>query len=375
MSRHPLLLRALSILIGLTIPLLLAEGVLRLLPVWSALASQPVTAADPVLHFAPHRDFIYSSDWKFSIVNRGRTNNFGFINPQDYDSASGPPLLAIVGDSYIEALMLPFEETLQGRLARIVGPGGRVYSFGVSGGPLSQYLAEAEFAHQKFHPDGLTIVVVGNDFDESLLRYKSAPGFHYFAETTQGLQLTRVDYHPSLGRRLIRSFALSRYLFGNLKLGESLASLIATFHGDSAKVTDFAGNTRFRADSERVAASRRAVDQFLIEVPRRSGLPASRIQFLLDGVRPELYSDDGLRRAEASYFGQMRRYFIARAGAAGFEVIDLQPRFVEKFHREGVRFEFSTDAHWNASGHAEAAAAVVQSEVFRHLFPALAGTH
>jgi hypothetical protein len=109
------------------------------------------------MHFALNRNFTYSSDWQFSIVNRGRTNNFGFINPQNYDSASGPPLLAVVGDSYIEALMVPFENTLQGRLARIVGLRGRVYSFGVSGAALSHYLAEAELARLRFHPDGLTM--------------------------------------------------------------------------------------------------------------------------------------------------------------------------------------------------------------------------
>ena len=67
---------------------------LRFLPVSTGLRSLPVTAADPVLHFAPNRPFVNSLGWNFYNVVRGRVNNAGFVNDQDY-ARDGPPLIAV----------------------------------------------------------------------------------------------------------------------------------------------------------------------------------------------------------------------------------------------------------------------------------------
>jgi hypothetical protein len=39
------------------------------------------------------------------------------VNDQVCDSTATTPLLAVIGDSYVEALMVAYRETLQGRLA------------------------------------------------------------------------------------------------------------------------------------------------------------------------------------------------------------------------------------------------------------------
>src|ERR1700730_5286939 len=51
------------------------------------------------------------------------------------------------------------------------------------------------------NPQGIAITVVGNDFDESLFKYKNEPPYHYFAELPDGrLELRRVDFRlPWLG--------------------------------------------------------------------------------------------------------------------------------------------------------------------------------
>src|SRR5215203_4239747 len=105
------LLAVLSILIGLLTPLLIAEVVLRFLPVRTGLETMTVNERNPVLRFTPNREFTYSKGWNLSLVNRGRTNNYGFVNAQDYDTTAHAPLLAVIGDSYVEAVMVPFAET------------------------------------------------------------------------------------------------------------------------------------------------------------------------------------------------------------------------------------------------------------------------
>lgn len=91
---------------------------------------------------------------------------------------------------------------MHGRLARFAGARGRVYSFASSGSPLSQYLAYAELARDRFRPDALVVVVVGNDFDESLLEYNSAPGFHYLKRDPERkfvLELCRLRLRCCIG--------------------------------------------------------------------------------------------------------------------------------------------------------------------------------
>jgi len=350
--------------IGVLACLIVAEIVLHFLPVPSGLKTPTVDAHNPVLRYAPNRRYTMSIGWNFAVVNRGRVNNYGFINDQDYDSTLHTPLLAVVGDSYVEALMVPYHATLQGRLARLVGAEGRVYSFGFSGGALTQYLAEAEFVKGIFRPSGLVVVIVGNDFDQSL---EKNIGYHYFEKDSHGLRLARMDYHAHRFPWIWWS-AVFRYLTLNVRLRQRIAIFAARF-GKATDGSRWVGNTAAAADSQRLAASRQVVDEFLAELPSRSGLPPSRILLVVDGMRPDLYSAEGLRAAAGSYFDLMRRYLIGEAARGGFELIDMQPRFIERYRRDSLRFEYPIDVHWSGVGHEAAAEAVATSHVFRRTFP------
>src|SRR5712691_1933752 len=174
-----------------------AEIVLRFLPVATAIRATPVSAAVPVFHFTPNQDFVFSRGWDMAMVNRGHVNNAGFVNDQDYRKEAQTPLLAVIGDSYIEAAMVPYAQTMQGRLARYLEGRLRVYSFGTSGAPLSQYLIWARHAVRDYGAQALVINVVGNDFDESLAAYKTGPGFwHYVSDTNGELHLRLFGYSP-----------------------------------------------------------------------------------------------------------------------------------------------------------------------------------
>ena len=342
---------------------LLLEIGFRFLPVNQGLASMPVDENSPILRFRPDRTATWSKGWNFSIVNRFHSNNFGFINDQDYDPGGEPPLLAVIGDSYVEAVMTPFAETVHGRLASRTRGKGRVYSFASSGSALSQYLAYARFARDNFRPAGLVVVIVGNDFDESLLSDGSPPGYHYFSDDTRGgLELVRLDLEYGFSRRLIRRSDFLMYLLLNLRL-TSLPDRLGHAGGD------FAGNTRRAADPERVAGSERVIEAFLERLPAAAGLPPGKILLVLDGVRPDLY-DSAAREAGAdSYWGVMRRTLAGRAGQAGFEILDMEPVFRNRFDEDGRRFEFEDDAHWNGYAHGLVADKIAASPVWEQLFP------
>jgi hypothetical protein len=326
------------------------EIILRLLPVNQGLLTLPVNDANPVLRFKPNREATWSRGAGFSIVNTVRTNNYGFINDRDYDPDSDLPLIAVIGDSYIEAAMVPFPQTGHGRLATALESRARVYSFAGSGTALSGYLAYAAYARDVFRPERMIILVVGNDFDESFCRYKDAPGYHCFVPSPDGSWiLKRNDYQPSFLRSLSRRSRLALYLLVNCRLYETVTSLKDALTGNQNAT--YVGNTLAEASDERLTDSRQAVDLFLIRLPEAAGLDPGDILLCLDGIRPALYEPGGLEAVRGTYYDAMRRYFMERAREKGYPLLDLQPVFVDDYRHHQKRFEFLHDGHWNERGH------------------------
>lgn len=357
-SRRKLLLRLMLVVFGLGLPLALAELGLRFLPVTGIMAVMPLNGANPVLRYVPNQDVVWSNGWNFWATNKVHINNDGFINERDYTRASLPPVVAVIGDSYVEAVMVPFRQTLNGRLQQMVGQRARIYSFGKSGAPLSEYLAWAEHSRIQYGATAMVISVVGNDFDESLVRYRTVEAGHYYVAGEGGdLQLQRFDYAPKLYRRFIRQSALVRYLMGNVR--------IAGIVQGQRPSADFVGNVAATKSEAVVAESQRVVAAFFRDLPAKSGLPPERIVFTVDAMRPQLYQPETLSAAENSYFGRMRRHFIQEARARGYEVIDLQEVFRSDFAARGLRFEFPKDSHWNVVGHDLVAQSVAVSRTVR----------
>jgi hypothetical protein len=354
---------ALTMILSVGMILAAAEIVLRFLPVAGGFNTIAVTDADPIFRFTPNQNVTWSKGWNFTMVNRVHVNNAGYVNDQDYDAADPRPLLAVVGDSYVEAVMVPYAQTLQARLAAAVAPRARVYSYGASGAPLSQYLIWAREARERWKASALIIVVVGNDFDESLAVYKTGPGFHHYVAGPDGkLTLRRFDYQPSRLGILVRSSALARYLVFHLNVREHVHALIEnvlTFVG-SARAETYVGNTAAANDSERLRWSEAAVKAFLRDLVAYAGWRPEQVTFLVDGIRYP--STDPV--VMLSYFTRMRNYFISESQKAGFEAIDMDTHFFPRFKATNERYDFPTDGHWNGLGHQLAAEAAQKSTMF-----------
>ncbi len=357
--RISVVLGFLTIAGSLLFSLLMIEIALRFLPVCSSLEKLPVDQHNPILRFPSNQNFVYAKGWDFGILNHGRFNNYGFVNNQTYQSNPEDLLLAVIGDSYVEALMVPYEQTLQARLAERYKEKGKVYSFGISGAQLAQYVAMGEYVWQEFHPQGLVFVIIGNDFDESLVKVRA--GLHLFEKHSQdqSLRLIRTDYQPTGLEKILKHSAIARYLWSTVGIG-NLSRLPQWFARSEVM---YVGNTSSEAAEERVRDSRMVIDAFFLELSRRIGLEPSRIQFLVDGMRPQLYSPEDLATTRESYFDLMRQYFIETATSRGYEVIDLQPAFIARHQEDKARFEFPTDGHWNGLGHQVAADAVFASSL------------
>jgi hypothetical protein len=360
--RRAVIFSSIASVCGIALSLLILEIALRFLPVTSATGTMVVDQTNPIVRFTPNQPFTFAKGWQFAILNSGRINNYGFVNDQDYTRHDQGGPLIIIGDSYVEARMVPYQQTVQGRLAELLQNKRKVYSIGISGAQLAQYLAFAQYAWTEFHPEGMVFVIVGNDFDESLTKYRKEPGFHHFQEdpVTHDLKLVRIDYRPGPATRLLKNSALVRYLWGTVGVG----SIARSVSKRTEHAVQYVGNTAAYASEDRLSDSRRVVDRFFAELPERVDLEKSRVLFVIDAMRPDMYSELDLSRAKESYFDRMRQYFLEQAERNGYEAIDMQPRFVLRHRRDGSRFEFAIDAHWNGVGHEEAANAIASSRMF-----------
>ena len=331
--------------------LILAEVALRFFPVNELLGSLPVNKTNPMLRYLPNRDLTWSKFADFSMVNEVHVNNYGFLNDKDYVKSATSPLVAVIGDSFIEAAMIPFPETLQARLDAKLGNTWRVYSFARSGAPLSQYLACAQWAVEVFHPSYLIFNIVSNDFDESLLDNASFQGFHYFQHTSEGWFLNRIDYTPSLGSTLVRHSRLLAYLLTNAavqNIPQQVMNLFTTTPADGPEGS---------ANDKRLEDSRAAMDAFFTLLPQLVDLAPGKICFVMDADRPGVYRD----APKPNVFGTVRAEFLQQASARGYRTIDLNPVFREDYRIHAKRFEFPMDGHWTPYAHGLAAETILRS--------------
>jgi hypothetical protein len=351
------LLNLLTVMASVGLLLLCAEVVLRFLPVATAPAVEPPTAENPIQRYVANQPFTWSFDWDMHDVVRGRSNQQGFLADTDYDPGDKRPLVAVAGDSYIEALRVPFAETLTGRLQAALGAGGRAYAFAQSGSPLSQYVAYARHACATYRPERLVVNVVGNDFDESVFQHRLRNGIHHLYPRSDGgfdYKLTPLPA-PGLVERITRRSALALYLMRNM----DITRLLARMGINPARAEPrYVGNTDATADPARVDEGYRVIDWFLAELPRAACLAPRDIVIVVDGTRPDLYVASSLAAAQTSYFVLMRQRLIAQARDDGFAVVDAEPLFVAAYAADGRRFEYPKDGHWNTHGHAVVAAAV-----------------
>jgi acetyltransferase AlgX (SGNH hydrolase-like protein) len=346
--------------VSIVFTIALLEIVLRFLPVAWAPPVQPPTADNPIQRYAPNISYTWSLGWNFYVVTHGRTNAQGFIANFDYDATATTPLVAVVGDSFIEALQVPFAESLTGRLQDAMGNSGRAYAFAQSGSPLSQYIAYVQHASTTYHPQKIVVTVVGNDFDESIYSHRKRDGIYHLYPRSDGdfdFKLTPLPM-PGLVERILRHSALALYMVRNV----GISNVAGWFKPKTAQAGErsdvYVGQTLAAADPARIAEGERIIAWFLTNLRRAASLAPRDIVIVIDGMRPQLYYSLAPAAAPRSYFGLMRGKLISEAKARGFQVIDMERVFRAAYAVNHLPFEYPNDAHWNPHGHAVVAAAV-----------------
>ena len=324
----------------------LLEVIFRILPTSDSLMVKPVTNDDPILKYTENREVTKQIGFNFSHVNTININNYGYATDKFFQEKSikNKPVIAVIGDSYVEALQVKNSNTFHAILDDKF-ENYDFYPFGMSGSPLSQYLAFAKFASNHFEPELYIFLIIENDFDESFGNVRKTPGFHYFDDIT-GLKL--VEYQPSKIKQLARKSAFLRYLHLDLNITTQLRRVFIP--------TSVNREINTKYGEAFLNIGRKANAKFLQGVKELSS--SAQVIILLDGDRQALYS--GLIDRDRNNYVNILVSELGESAKniANVSVIDLHNNFRDDYLKYGKKFNYDYDYHWNELGHSVAAQAL-----------------
>jgi lysophospholipase L1-like esterase len=313
---------------------------------------------DGLVRYAPNQDGIWRV--RAEIAAPYRINAQGWNSGiGDYAEARRPGVrrIAIVGDSFVEALQVPYDRSVGEDFADGFGAKGgpvEVYRFGISGAPLSQYLHMIEHEVVRYRPDWVVVVVVHNDFDES---YKFKAGRYTSSflklQVAHGQVLREIlplPWHPGAVEWL-RQTATARFFLYRWQVRPELLAdlLLPRAHATIAANTDITAVLADRADVTAVT------DYLFGRIDGAVRAMGARLLLVMDGDRSAIYRD------APSPALALNRLVADTAARHHIPLVDLEPVFLADWQANHRRFDFDADSHWNEHGHAVAAAAIAQA--------------
>lgn len=304
---------------------------------------------DPVLGFK----FIPNQSGTFVVGKFGEEKARYNINSDGWNAVrnyrekrdQATTRIAVIGDSYVEALNVPPDEAVAAVLERALSPTTRVevYSFGISGASLSHYLAMMRYVRSRFSPDLYVINVVHNDFEDSLATAGRAM-FHSLGRAGDSYEeVTPEAYRPSLFRRIIGHFAIARYLNVNLKVQD-----MVLIYGSWRKNQHQQFEANIPAAKMDLKEMRELVNYLFKKYLHEVDNDGERIVIVLDSPREPIYKGTHPETTTAFEYNKLTAK-ICRDLA--LYCLDLTDPFFSDFQQNRRRFNSEIDGHWNAYGH------------------------
>lgn len=289
-------------------------------------------------------------------------NAQGWNSPlADYATERRPGVsrIAFVGDSFVEALQVPVSMSFVEDVAQAMSGERPVetYRFGISGAPLSQYVHMVEREVARFRPDRIVVVLVHNDFDESFVlrpgRYTSSFLKFNIANGRFLGELPPEPWRPG-ALEFLRRTVIARYF---LYRWQVRPQTLADFFLGPARASDprYAANIDVSEVLPREADIRVATHYAFARLSALASSAGASLHLVMDGDRGAIQA--GVVSSPALVLNAI---VADTARAQGLPFLDLHPVFAADWAKQQKRFDFPSDAHWNAHGHQVAARAIAQ---------------
>ncbi len=262
--------------------------------------------------------------------------------------------VAIIGDSYVEALQVDYDESLAEQLEDAVGNGNlQAYRFGISGAPLSQYLHILRKEALRYSPDMVVIVLVHNDFDES---YLPTPGV--YTKSFLKLKITcdavceevRPVPYQSPWCGFLRDSATWRYLAYRQQIRFGALRNMILGRGKHE-------NERYQANidvtdlDKKRFANELVTDYIFRELREICWSNGAGLLIVMDGDRNGIYKNVDEPHSHPRGVLMLNAKVESVADKYNIDFIDLHPIFKKDFAANHKKFSFKCDGHWNRYGH------------------------
>lgn len=315
----------LLLLSGCLIVVVVLEGLFRLLPVSTATRTGYYINQNILTYPAKHC-FRTSFGWDLRNPQRHCANNYGFIANKDFHY--DPDAIVLVGDSFVEANMLPVHQGLAAQIeSRLKDK--IVFALGGPGSNLLDYSERVQFARKNFGSKVFVIVINRTDVRESIC---GSGNIHAHCIDANNL-LPKIErlHSPSKLKLIFRESSFAQYVFSQIRVN------VSNFSSRS-----FNSSPTLIKNSERPKASITA-EELIIRM-FFSRLPAG------DGVK-YIFVFDPDRSKSDSYEKKIGYIDLLKnsANKFGVDVIDPESDFIRFKSLNDIALEVSpTDQHWNS---------------------------
>jgi len=309
-----------------------------------------------VLRYVPGQEGVYRK--RGAVEAHYRINAQGWNAARDFERPRGAATCRIVaiGDSYVEAFQVDVGGSFAELLETLYGKNrAEVLRFGVSGAPLSQYLAMIEREAAAYGPDVIVVNLVHNDFIES---YRPLAGRFTRSFLTLDVREGRVVgenpgevYVAPAMSDWLRLSATFRYFYYRWGITpDTVRALIAKPRTDGARHEANIDVAELDREWPNIVASTEHLMRRIKAAGQARGVP---VIFLIDGVRQAIYAG---REAASIDALRLNRLVVELAAKLGVVALDLHPIFEARWRADRQPFDFGADdGHWNERGHAVAA--------------------
>jgi len=329
---------------SLILTILFIEIILNFFPVTSITRTKPLFSYSEPFEvssdkLSKKKFSLYTWDMKKPIARY--TNNYGFFSNFNYEKNFEG--IFVVGDSYVEAVQVAFEDTFHQVLSKKINK--KIYNIAISGAPLSQYEAYVSQICREFKPQKIIISIVENDFIESLYENRARAGFFHYHKNGK---LLPTYYNVSSFRKIANKSSLIKYLYFHLHINSKLVYIMKYFFDKTNYGLHVSGSLESKISSANI---------FLRNM-KNYCLDPENIVFVIDANRihdsNNIYSNKPLQI-------DILKYFESQARKNGYNVVSLHYSMQEHYKRNGLKFEFLNDGHWNEFGHKIVADTVLSS--------------